>query len=92
MNLKEKLKRWGVTYTVDMGVVTLEAQPDDLDSLCDGEGVVVNKEFSDFLDELAEYRAYLDAHPEGSDRGGYVVYVDNGTESCFFMENAGVWF
>lgn len=30
----------------------------------------------------------VEAHPEGSDRGGYVPTLSNG---CYFMENDGEW-
>lgn len=34
---------------------------------------------------------YIEAHPEGSDRGGYVPTVFRGEEQAHYDENAGVW-
>lgn len=91
MTLLDKLNRYGVTGSVSKGVVTLEANPDDLDELCDTEGVVNDQEFSNFLDELDTYEAYLDDHPEGSDRGGYVVWVEKDDDRCYYYEPDGEW-
>ena len=91
MKLIEKLVGYGVNYSVSKGVVTLEALPDNLDSLCGTDGTVNDKEFSDFLDELNTYTTYIDAHPEGSDRGGYVVWVEHGNEKCFYYEPSCEW-
>lgn len=89
MELVEKLNRFRVRSTVSKGVVTLKAG--DLDSLCDEEEPVTEQEFSDFLTEMATYEAYLDEHPEGSDRGGHVVWVKHGDEKCYFYGPSGEW-
>jgi hypothetical protein len=35
---------------------------------------------------------YLDSHPEGAGRGGYVPYVFSEGESAFYCDIEGVWF
>ena len=36
-----------------------------------------------------EGKGYVDEHPEGSDRGGYVPYWERGEEQAFYEEEDG---
>ena len=91
MTLVEKLNRYGVQDSVEKGVVTLEAVPDDFDDLSNEEGDVIDQGFSAFLGELETFQAYLDLHPYGRE-GGYVPHVETPTgERAYYNESEGEW-
>ncbi len=86
VKLTEQLDKYGVSYNVTKGKVTLESVPPDDSGLLDAEGVVVDAAFDVFLDELDGLTAYLDEHPYGRE-GGYVVWVERGNEKSWFDEH-----
>lgn len=43
------------------------------------------------LDKIGFTESYVDDHPEGSDRGGYVPYLEASGHTFFYYENAGEW-
>lgn len=43
------------------------------------------------LSELGFQRAYVGAHPEGADRGGYVPTLVCETGTFFYQEEGGEW-
>lgn len=91
VSLADKLNRYGVNATVSKGKVSLEAVPTDLDALCDSEGTVTDAEFDQFLTDLDGFEAHVDAHPEGRDRGGYVVWVERNGEAAWYSESDCEW-
>lgn len=42
------------------------------------------------LDSFKITDGYLEEHPEGADRGGYVAYVTDGTDGAYY-DSDGVW-
>lgn len=69
-SLAETLNGLNCVPSVDQGNVTLQRYADD-DT--DYQNPVDLSPME--LQSLGFQRAYVDAHPEGSDRGGYVPYV-----------------
>lgn len=51
----------------------------------------VNLEDQDGKPLEVEGEGWLDAHPEGSDRGGYVPYWVRGEERAYYDETGGEW-
>lgn len=43
------------------------------------------------IDRLGVVEGYIDEHPEGSDRGGYVPTVFAGDDAAYYDENEGEW-
>jgi hypothetical protein len=88
VTLAEKLNRYEVSVSVSKGEVTLTAESDfELND----DGTAVNPEVQAFLDELDDYTAYLDEHPEGADRGGYVVFVEDGDDTAQYDHGDCSW-
>ncbi len=83
MDRKELLQYLEGSYpTVNKGVVTLTKVVEK------GEGW----EGEEDLPLPEGCRAYLDAHPEGSDRGGYCPFVELPSgASVFYYEGDGTW-
>ena len=46
----------------------------------------------DELKSMGFVEGYVEAHPEGADRGGYVPTVHTANECAYFDENAGEWY
>ena len=89
--LAEKLNNRNVQADVEKGVVQLVACPDNLDDLCDSEGVVTDEKFSKYIDWLDSLKAYLDTHPYG-EGGGYVPFAENGNAvRAWYDETEGCW-
>jgi hypothetical protein len=72
------------TYTTHQGKVTLEFWADD-------RFFATRKATAEELETLGldqSDHGYVEGHPEGSDRGGYVPTLTNG---CYYDEGAGDW-
>lgn len=89
MSLVEKLNKYEVSYKLTKEGVELESCPSD-DSLFDSEGVVVDKDFETFLDELDEYKSWVEENPVNSDCG-LVVVVEYKDEAAWYYEGECEW-
>jgi hypothetical protein len=78
-NLAFLLNEMMVIPSVKKGVVTLISSLDE--QLL--EQVVAT--------QMGITKMYVDEHPEGSDRGGYVPYVEASGEKAFYYEPAESW-
>lgn len=47
---------------------------------------------TDELRSIDFTEGYIEAHPEGVDRGGYVPTVHTANECAYYDENAGEWY
>ena len=89
IKLAEKLNKYEVSYELGREGATLEACPSD-DSLFDSAGTVVDKDFEDFLDELDEYKSWVEEHPANSDCG-LVVFVEYKDQTSWYDRNECEW-
>jgi len=48
-------------------------------------------EETDVTDQYPGAVLYVDEHPEGSDRGGYVPWIEMGGQQAFYYEPDGEW-
>ena len=75
--------------TCRKGQVTLVRTEYDAESCCWEETQTSQED----LDKVGFLEGYVEEHPEGSDRGGFVptVYSKDG-QTAYHDENAGVWY
>jgi hypothetical protein len=87
LKLAEQLNRYGVTVDDEL---TPEAVPADLDALLDDDGVVNDKAFDAFLDELDEVEVAAKDHPVDR-RAGLVFVARHKGEAAWYDEGDGLW-
>ena len=88
VTLADKLNEYEVYGSTYQGSNSLQT---DLDFELNDDGTAVDPEVQAFLDELDSYTVFLDAHPEGADRGGYVFYVKHNGETARHDPHDGCW-
>lgn len=90
MNLASKLNQYRVTATCSRSVVKLECVPPD--EAFDAEEKLVSEEWNGLLDELQTYTTYVDPHPAGADRAGYVLFAEDAQgDTAFYSETSCEW-